>query len=104
MDLVTILLVIIAVGVVVAIFLLLKKKPEAENKNDGSLLMLQQQIGQIAQAVDSKLSESNKNVQEQFKYSADIIRNVTEKGCGVCRPIKKFARYFKKSKTAGDSG
>jgi len=65
------------VGVVSAIFLLLRKKPEAE-KNDGSLLMLQQQIGQIAQAVDVKLSESNKNVQEQFKHSQDIIRNVTE--------------------------
>ncbi|MCX6722327.1 MAG: DNA recombination protein RmuC [Candidatus Staskawiczbacteria bacterium] len=41
--------------------------------------MLQQQLNQLTGAVDSKLSESNKNVQEQFKYSADIIRNVTEK-------------------------
>lgn len=79
MDLTTILLIIIAVGVIAAIFLLLKKKPEEEKKDDNSLLMLQQQIGQIAQAVDSKLSESNKNVHEQFKQSADIIRNVTEK-------------------------
>jgi len=79
MDFTIILLVIIAVGVVVAILLLLKKKPEPENKTDGSLLMLQQQLNQVAQAVDSKLSESNKNVQEQFKHSADIIRNVTEK-------------------------
>jgi DNA recombination protein RmuC len=79
MDLVTILLVIIAVGVVVAIFLQIYRRPTSATKSDSSLLMLQQQIGQIAQAVDSKLSESNKNVQEQFKYSADIIRNVTEK-------------------------
>lgn len=64
---------------VVAIFLLLRKKPEVDKKEDGSLLMLQQQLGQLASAVDSKLSESNKNVQEQFKHSADIIRNVTEK-------------------------
>jgi len=71
------LLIIIAVGVIIAIFLLLRKKPEVE-KND-SLLLLQQQIGQIAQAVDVKLSESNKNVQEQFKHSQDIIRNVTER-------------------------
>jgi DNA anti-recombination protein RmuC len=41
--------------------------------------MLQQQINQIAQAVDAKLSESNKNVQEQFKHSAEIVKNVTEK-------------------------
>jgi DNA recombination protein RmuC len=79
MDLTTILLIIIVVGVVIAIFLLLKKKPETENKNDGSLLMLQQQLNQIAQAVDTKLSESNRNVQDQFKHSADIIKNVTEK-------------------------
>ena len=81
MDLTTILLIIIAVGVVVAIFLLLKKnrQKEPENKNENSFLLLQQQLNQVAQAVDSKLSESNKNVQEQFKHSADIIRNVTEK-------------------------
>lgn len=79
MDLTTILLIIIVVGIVIAIFLLLRKKPELEKKEDGSLLMLQQQLGQLANAVDSKLSESNKNVQEQFKHSADIIRNVTEK-------------------------
>ncbi len=79
MDLTTILLIIIAAGILVAIFLLLKKQPQLEKKDDGSLLLLQQQINQIANAVDSKLSESNKNVQEQFRHSADIIRNVTEK-------------------------
>jgi len=81
MDLTTILLIIIAVGAVVAIFLLLRNPSASsgQEKNEGSLLMLQQQISQIAQAVDSKLSESNKNAQEQFKHSADIIRNVTEK-------------------------
>jgi len=79
MDFTTILLFIISAGVIIAIFLLLKKKPEIEKREDGSLLMLQQQIAQIANAVDSKLSESNKNAQEQFRHSADIIRNVTEK-------------------------
>ena len=79
MDITTILLIIIAVGIVAVIFLLLKRKPEIEKGSDSSMLMLQQQMNQIANAVDSKLSESNKNVQEQFKHSADIIRNVTEK-------------------------
>ena len=78
MDLTIILLFIIAVGVVVAIFLLLRKKPGEAKKDDGSLLMLQQQINQIALAVDSKLSESNKNVQDQFRHSADIVKSVTE--------------------------
>jgi DNA recombination protein RmuC len=82
MDLTIILLIIIAVGVVVAIFLLVmqsRKKDLTAQAGDGSMLMLQQQLNQLASAVDNKLSESNKNVQEQFKYSADIIRNVTEK-------------------------
>ena len=79
MDLTTILLIIIATGVVIAIFLLLRNKKEPEKKEDDSMLLLQQQISQIQQAVDSKLSESNKNAQEQYRHSADIIRNVTEK-------------------------
>lgn len=80
MDISIILLVIIAVGVVVAVFLLLRRKGENPPAGgDGSFLMLQQQINQIAQAVDSKLSESNKNIQEQFKHSVDIVKNVTER-------------------------
>jgi len=80
MDFTIILLMIVAVGIVAVIFLLLRKKSEPEKKEDsGQFLMLQQQINQIAQAVDAKLSESNKNVQEQFKHSAEIVKNVTEK-------------------------
>ena len=78
MDINTIGLIIIAVGIAATIFLLLKKKEEPK-KDDSTLLLLQQQINQIAQAVDVKLSESNKNVQEQFRHSADIVKNVTEK-------------------------
>lgn len=80
MDFTTILLIIVAVGIAAVIYLLLAKKQEPEKKEDsGQFLMLQQQINQIAQAVDSKLSESNKNVQEQFRHSAEIVKNVTEK-------------------------
>jgi len=81
MDITIVLLIIISVGVVAAIFLLLRNPSASsgQEKEDGSMLLLHQQINQIAQAVDSKLSESNKNVQEQFRHSADIIRNVTEK-------------------------
>ena len=83
MDITMILLIIIAVGVVVFVFLIVgRKSPSADSgqkQNENSFLLLQQQLNQVAQTVDSKLSESNKNVQEQFKHSADIIRNVTEK-------------------------
>ena len=77
MDLIITLLIIIAAGVMIAVFLLLKKSSKKDESN--SLLMLQQQINHIAQVLDSKLSESNKSLQQQFSQSADIIRNVTEK-------------------------
>ncbi len=80
MDFTTIFLILIVAVLAATVFLLLRRNPSAgSGQENGSLLMLQQQLGQIAQAVDSKLSESNKNAQEQFKHSADIIRNVTEK-------------------------
>jgi DNA recombination protein RmuC len=80
MDFVIIFLAILAIGIATVIYLLLRRRQEPEKKEDsGQFLMLQQQINQIAQAVDAKLSESNKNVQEQFKHSAEIVKNVTEK-------------------------
>jgi len=79
MDFDTILLIVIIVGVIVAILLLMQKNLSPKQRDNGSFLMLQQQINQIASAVDVKLSESNKNVQEQFKHSAEIVRNVTER-------------------------
>ena len=79
MDFTTILLIIIVVGLAAAIFLLLQKNRGQDKTDSNSLLLLQQQINQIASAVDSKLSESNKNVQEQFSESVKIVRDVTEK-------------------------
>jgi len=79
MDLTTILLIIIAGVLGIVVFLLLRKKPEVEKKDDNSLLMLQQQINHISQVLDTKLSESNKSLQQQYSQSADIIRNVTER-------------------------
>ena len=78
-TIITILLVLIVLGIFFTIFLLLKKGSNSEKRDDSVLLMLQQQVNQIAQAVDAKLSESNKSAQEQFKYSAEIIKNITEK-------------------------
>ena len=43
------------------------------------MLMLQQQINQISQVLDNKLSESNKNAQFQFNQSAKIIGDVRER-------------------------
>ncbi|OGZ62944.1 MAG: hypothetical protein A2639_01490 [Candidatus Staskawiczbacteria bacterium RIFCSPHIGHO2_01_FULL_34_27] len=70
------LLIILGIGAV--IFLLLRKKPEPK-KDDGSLVMLQNQLNHISQVLDLKLSESNKNSQFQFNQSAKIIGDVRER-------------------------
>jgi len=71
------LLILIVLGLALLIFLLLRKKPA---KGEGeSLLMLQQQLNQLGQILDSKLAESAKAVQTQFSQSAKIIRDVTER-------------------------
>jgi len=81
MDFATILLIIIAVGVVAAVFLLLKNNniKGLQKTEDGPLLMLQQQLNNISQVLDSKLSETNKNTQFQFDQSAKIIGDVRER-------------------------
>lgn len=83
--LIVLLLVLVVAGIGTAIFILLKKKPE-EKKDDSGLLMLQQQLTDIRQAMDTKLSESNKilqdsnkTIQTQFGQSAKIITDITER-------------------------
>jgi DNA recombination protein RmuC len=78
MDYTIIFYLLIIAGIGAVIFLLLRKKPDPV-KDDGQLLMLQQQINQISQVLDSKLSESNKNAQFQFESSAKIIGDVRER-------------------------
>lgn len=81
------LLILVIIGFSVVIFILVRKKPE---KEDNSLIMLQQQVEQMRQVLDNKLSDSTKAVsnsnkamqeavQNQFKESSKIIQSVTEK-------------------------
>lgn len=78
MDIANIFYLLILIGIGVVIFLLLRPKPETK-KDDGSLLMLQQQINHISSVVDARLSESNKNAQFQFNESTKIIGDVRER-------------------------
>jgi DNA recombination protein RmuC len=59
--------------------LLRKRKPEEAPKNDAGLAMLQQQLNQVSQTLDSKLTESNRAMQEQFGQSFAVIKDVTQK-------------------------
>ena len=99
MDLTIIILVLIIAVLVTSVFLLLRRKPE---KDSNSLLMLSQQMNHISQVLDSKLSESNKNLQQQFSQSANIIRNVTEKLTRLDETNKQVVGFADQLRTLQD--
>ena len=70
---------ILIIGGLLGAILLLSISKGTWGRKDESLLMLQQQLNNISQVLDNKLSESNKTIQQQFGQSAQIIREVTEK-------------------------
>jgi len=74
-------LILIAIGFAGVIYFINQKFRElAERKvDDKSLLMLQQQLGQVSEQLNKGMIESNKSVQEQFRASSNIIKDVTEK-------------------------
>ena len=81
MDTITLLLfiaVIVALGMQTW-FLLRKRKGEELPKNDAGMAMLQQQLNQVSQTLDNKLTESNRAMQQQFGQSFKVIADVTQK-------------------------
>lgn len=72
--LIVLLLFFVIAGLGLNLFLLFRKKPDNE-----SSLMIQQQLNQLGQILDNKLSQSAQSVQKQFVQSSKIIRDVTEK-------------------------
>lgn len=74
MSITTFLLILMILGLAAVIFLLLRKK---DDKKDDLLIM--QQLNNISQVLDNKLSESNKTMQNQYGQSMKIIQDVTEK-------------------------
>jgi len=83
MDIVIYLVIGLAVGLAAA-FIMAKWLGRGGAKvEEGSMLLLQQQLQELTRTVDQKLTESSKNihdsVQTQFRESAGIIRDVTER-------------------------
>jgi DNA recombination protein RmuC len=59
------------------VFFLISRQQKTVGK-DQSLLMLQNQINEIARTLDSKLGESTRAMQQQFSESSKIIREITK--------------------------
>lgn len=68
-------------AVVAIIFFVNKKFVELKvgGTDDKSMLLLQQQINQVTEQLTKNNSEISRTIQDQFKSSAGIIRDVTEK-------------------------
>src|SRR3989344_8928689 len=70
-------IVVLVVGFV-GTFLFLKNQ-QKEKAPDQAMLMLQNQLNEMARLLDVKMGESTQAMQRQFGQSAQIIRDVTEK-------------------------
>lgn len=81
MDTQILTIILIAVGFVAVFYFINKKIAEflKSQKNDQSLLLIQNQINEITKSLDSRLNESSKMMQNQFNESSKIITDVTEK-------------------------
>ena len=81
MDTITLILfIVVIVALGAQTWLILRKKEEKAGDGDSAALgLLQQQLNQVSQTLDSKLTESNRAMQEQFGQSFKVIRDVTQK-------------------------
>lgn len=72
----------ILAGAAILAFVLRSRSNSGEQTEDlqnQSLIILQNQINEIARMMDSRLGESNRVMQSQFGESAKIIRDVTDR-------------------------
>lgn len=83
MDIAIYLIIGLAVGLAAAFIMAKFLGRGGAKTEEGSMLLLQQQLQELTRTVDQKLTESSKNihdsVQSQFRESAGIIRDVTER-------------------------
>ena len=80
-TLIIILLIVIIIGIIVGVVFVAKNKPE--EKNDSSIQLLLTQINELSRTIDSKLGESQKEINQSMRYQSTetsrIIADITEK-------------------------
>ncbi len=80
MNVVFVLILIAIIGLILVVFL--TKKPKNQVVDSTTQLLLTQ-INELARIVDSKLNESNKNINESMRFQSSetsrIVRDITEK-------------------------
>jgi len=117
MESILVILMVILVASVFGLFLFFNKKFSeltAGKKDDQSFLMLQERIKELNQTMDSKLSDSTKQMQTQFSHSLSVIKDVAEKAAQIQetnKQVKDFSqqlfdlkRVLTSQKTRGNLG
>ncbi|MFZ2150403.1 MAG: DNA recombination protein RmuC [Minisyncoccia bacterium] len=70
------------IGGIVVYFIFARKKETAKNETDPSFLLLQQQLSELARGLDSKLTESRRDMQDavrvQFTESQKLLKDINE--------------------------
>ncbi len=82
-------------------FLARGRKPE-DRKDEGTLLMLHNQINEITRTLDQKLGESNQLIQRQFGENIKIIGDVRERVARVEEISRQSASSFEEIKRLQD--
>ena len=103
MDISILFYILIIAGIGAVIFLLIKRTSKnPPTGGDSAILMLQQQINQISQVLDSKLSESTKSQQFQFTEANKIIGDVRERLAKLDETNKQVVGFTDKLKSLQD--
>lgn len=80
MEIILITLLVVLLAAVVGLFLFIKSTLSSNNGSDNnSMLMLQNQIGELSQIVHSRLDNTQKSLQDQFTSTSKIVGDVSEK-------------------------
>lgn len=106
---------LVVVGFALTISFINKKLSEKkEGTDEKSILLLQQQLNQLAEQLNRGLSESRETIQKQFSSSAGIIKEVTEKltrledtnkqVVGIADQLEGLERVLKNPKQRGILG
>jgi len=112
-----IILLLIAVGIV-AYFLFILVRGKDNKKDDGSFLLLQNQLEKLRETMDSKIGESSKlmqdSVRNQFSESQKLIRDITEQITevketnkqvfGMTEQLQNLEKVLKNQKQRGNLG
>jgi len=79
MEITLIVLIIALIVLVVSGFIYLRTQLQAKPKDDQSMLMIQNQINELARTMHDGLDHSHKAIQTQFVSTSRIITDVTER-------------------------